>query len=637
MGGRRMDVENTGRENEAENKEENRSQEADSKEKKQNTKKPMERMSKIRRNWKLTVQVGLIISVIFLVVIVVTALILVRGSISTYLESKEEYMRPLATRQQINLDNTEGLGWFFDFWEDNPSVADNYVTAENMDEYYQLMLEYCPIPEDSTIPMYDAKKLDEYPKQVQYTLASYLYTDIYLEQLLSFVLMENLTSLEVDVQEDRWGTAILLMGDRYQEDQDEIDFDTHLGEDFSEMLNDLKGVQKVIKSGIPVFERYDSPKDGNYYYIYISPIVDDMTGKIRALQLLIYDWSDFHSQVLKKVLWIAGISALVLTLAAVLLLFFINRSAIRPLAKVQKSVRGYMEDKDSLKVYERLKNINQRNEFGALAVDVTQMAAEIDRYTEEVTNLTRERERVEAELSLAADIQQGFLPGEFPDEKDYELYASMNPAKEVGGDLYDFFDIDPTHVGLVIGDVSGKGVPASLFMMIAKVLIREYARTGASPAEVLSKANQTLCMNNKNDMFVTAWFGILDRSTGKVVAASAGHEFPILHHTGDQFELIKDRHGFVLGGMEMSRYREYELELGKGGTLFVYTDGAPEATNAEQQLFGTDRMLEALNSRSCEHPREVIDTMDQAIARFVGNAPQFDDLTMLCVKYNGQE
>ena len=242
-----------------------------------------------------------------------------------------------------------------------------------------------------------------------------------------------------------------------------------------------------------------------------------------------------------------------------------------------------------------------------------------------------------AELSLAADIQKGFLPGDFPDAPDYELYASMNPAKEVGGDLYDFFDIDPAHVGLVIGDVSGKGVPASLFMMIAKVLIREYARTGLSPAEVLTRANQTLCSNNKNDMFVTAWFGILDRTNGNIVAASAGHEFPILRKEGEEFNLIKDRHGFVLGGMEMSKYREYELDLGKGGILFVYTDGAAEATNAEQQLFGTDRMLEALNRDPDAQPEQVLANVSQDISRFVDGAEQFDDITMLCFQYRPEQ
>ena len=554
------------------------------------------RLPKIRRDRKLLVHVGLIVSFIFLIVIGVTALILIKGNIRTYLESKEEYMRPLADRQQLKLDATTKLGWFIDYWENNPDIEQMYIERDEKDPNYQALKAKFSFDEDTNLPIYEDADLEK---------------------------------LEIS-----WGTMILFMGDLLREDVNLSEFTTMLGEDYSYLLNDLEGVKKVIATGRPMFQRYDSPKNGNYYYVYISPVLDQ--DGVRAVQLLVYDWSDFHSNVIKKVLWIVGISALVLALSAVLLLYFINRSAIRPLGKVQKGVREYMETKDSLKVYDHLKDIKQRNEIGALADDVTQMAVEIDRYTEEVTTLTKDRERVAAELSLAADIQKGFLPGDFPDAPDYELYASMNPAKEVGGDLYDFFDIDPAHVGLVIGDVSGKGVPASLFMMIAKVLIREYARTGLSPAEVLTRANQTLCSNNKNDMFVTAWFGILDRTNGKIVAASAGHEFPILRKEGEEFSLIKDRHGFVLGGMEMSKYREYELELGKGGILFVYTDGAAEATNAEQQLFGTDRMLEALNTHPCGHPREVIDVMDRAISDFVGSAPQFDDLTMLCVRYIGQ-
>ena len=591
-------------------------------------------LRKIRRNRKLLVQVGLIISGIFIVVIAVTALILTTGNIRTYLQSKEEYMRPLATRQQINFDEMTGLSWFLDMWEEYPDVQGYYIEPSMDNPEYVELIETFPI--DGAYPTYDPETLDNYPLKQRLLLAAYMYYDIYIEQMLSYVLMENLTSMVVDVRDEHWGTSIMVVGDVYKDfaDDEQFDMDTQCGLDYSEFLNDLKGAKKVKETGTPMFERYDSPKDGNYYYLYITPILDN--GVVTGEQILAYDWSSYHSSLVKRMLLVVGISTLVLALAALLLLFFINRSAIRPLSKVQRGVREYMETKDSWKAFEHMKDIKQRNEFGVLADDVTKMTVEIDRYTDEVTALTRDRERVEAELSLAADIQKGFLPGEFPEASDYELYASMDPAKEVGGDLYDFFDIDPTHVGLVIGDVSGKGVPASLFMMIAKVLIREYARTGLSPAEVLSKANQTLCANNKNDMFVTAWFGILDRESGKVVAASAGHEFPLLQNAGEGFRLIKDRHGFVLGGMEMSKYREYELELGKGGTLFVYTDGAPEATNAHQELFGTDRMLEALNSHSCEHPREVIDTMDRAIAQFVGNAPQFDDLTMLCVKYNGQ-
>ena len=593
------------------------------------------RMRKIKRNRKLLVQVGLIIFSIFLVVILVVALIMARGYVRSYLESKEEYMRPLAGRQQVNFDSLEALGWFFDMWENDPRLTEYYIEASESNEDYMTLLEKFPRREDIGSLDFNREKILAATEKEQRLLAAYIYSDFLTEQLLAYALMENMTSMIIDVSDEHWGTAIMVMGDIFAGDYETEGVYTHMGEDFSELLNDIEEVKTVKESGIPVFRRYDSGKTDNYYYIYISPIRDNDSGTVRAVQLLVYDWSKFHSDVIKDVLMTVGISALVLTLAAFLLLFFINRSAIRPVGRVQRGVREYMVTKDSERAYEHMKDIVQRNEFGALADDVTRMAVEIDRYTEEVTKLTGERERVETELALAADIQQGFLPEDFPEVQDYELYASMDPAKEVGGDLYDFFDIDETHVGLVIGDVSGKGVPASLFMMIAKVLIREYAKSSTSPAEVLAKTNETLCANNKHDMFVTAWFGILDRTSGKVVAASAGHEFPILRTPDGEFQLIKDRHGFVLGGMEMSKYREYELELGQGGILLVYTDGAPEATNGDLELFGTDRMLEALNSRSGEHPKDVVENLTQAIAEFVGDAPQFDDLTMLCVKFNG--
>ena len=250
--------------------------------------------------------------------------------------------------------------------------------------------------------------------------------------------------------------------------------------------------------------------------------------------------------------------------------------------------------------------------------------------------LIGERKRVETELSLAATIQNSVLPKTFPDEKDYRLYACRTPAKEVGGDFYDFFNIDENHVGLCIGDVSGKGVPASLFMMITKMLIKQYALAGNSPAEVLRKSNETLCSENESGMFVTAWFGILDRTTGKITASSAGHEFPMIREAGGEFSLFKDPHGFVLGGMDFSRYKEYEIALSPGSTLFVYTDGAAEATNSYNELFGTDRMLKVLNEAPDRSPEELCNAMKDEAFDFTGEAPQFDDLTLLCVRYDGR-
>ncbi len=208
----------------------------------------------------------------------------------------------------------------------------------------------------------------------------------------------------------------------------------------------------------------------------------------------------------------------------------------------------------------------------------------------------------------------------------------MTPAKEVGGDFYDFFLIDDDHLGMVMADVSGKGVPAALFMMMSKILVNNYAMMDGHPAKVLEKVNTQICKNNDEEMFVTVWFGVLEISTGKVTAANAGHEYPIIKKADGGFELFKDKHGFVIGGMDGMRYKEYEFRLEKGGTLFLYTDGVAEATNANNELFGTDRMLEALNKDSEASPKELLTNMKTAVDEFVGEAPQFDDLTMLGVK-----
>ena len=213
----------------------------------------------------------------------------------------------------------------------------------------------------------------------------------------------------------------------------------------------------------------------------------------------------------------------------------------------------------------------------------------------------------------------------------------MDPAKEVGGDFYDFFLIDESHLALAIADVSGKGVPAALFMMISKILVQNAAMAALSPAEVLRAVNNQICANNREEMFITVWFGILDTATGKITAANAGHEYPALMTSGGAFELLKDKHGFVIGGMEDIRYRDYELSLTPGSKLFLYTDGVPEATNAENELFGTDRMLRALNEQPSAPPEKILKNVRRAVDGFVKDAEQFDDLTMLCVEYKGPD
>ena len=249
-----------------------------------------------------------------------------------------------------------------------------------------------------------------------------------------------------------------------------------------------------------------------------------------------------------------------------------------------------------------------------------------------------ELERVNNDLQMAKRIQASMLPHvfpPFPERSEFDIYASMDPARAVGGDFYDFFFVDEDRLCLVMADVSGKGIPAAMFMMNSKVMLQNIAGSGKSPAEILTKGNETLCSNEDSGMFVTVWLGILDLTTGKIVAANAGHEYPAIRHSGSGYELFTDKHGLVLGGMEGVNYREYELELAPGDSLFLYTDGVPEATNSSEEMFGTDRMLAALNSEPDADPDQILANVRKSVDEFVMDYEQFDDLTMLCIRYNG--
>ena len=276
--------------------------------------------------------------------------------------------------------------------------------------------------------------------------------------------------------------------------------------------------------------------------------------------------------------------------------------------------------------------------FGAVALYLAALISHYIHAAKARRALELEKERVGAELALAARIQSSALIRDFPAfprRREFDLYASMSPAKEVGGDLYDFFMPDDDHLAVVIGDVSGKGFPAALFMMVAMTLLRHVAMREPSPAKVLTAVNEEICARNPEEMFVTLWLGMLEISTGRMTCASAGHEYPVLKMPEGSFELYKDRHGFVVGGMQGVRYREYAIQLKPGMKLYVYTDGVPEATNAAKEMFGTERMVAALRSAENRTPKEISEVMLRAVTSFTGDAPQFDDVTMLCLQYNG--
>ena len=316
---------------------------------------------------------------------------------------------------------------------------------------------------------------------------------------------------------------------------------------------------------------------------------------------------------------------------------FLRRTLLQPLELISKEATRFSRENvpGEPKLREQIKN---EDEIGTLAASIDRMEEQVQSYVENLTRITAERERISTELSLATRIQADMLPSifpAFPERPEFDIFASMDPAKEVGGDFYDFFLVDDDHLCMLIADVSGKGVPAALFMMASKIILANNAMMGKPPAQILADTNNAICKNNREEMFVTVWLGILEISTGKLTAANAGHEYPALRKPDGRFELVQDKHGFVLGGLEDMPFSQYELQLEPGACLFVYTDGVPEATNAQGGLFGTERMLAALNADPGAAPDKLLDQVKTAVDGFVLEAEQFDDLTMLGFVYKG--
>ena len=334
---------------------------------------------------------------------------------------------------------------------------------------------------------------------------------------------------------------------------------------------------------------------------------------------------------------------IVFVIVLAVIFFLVNRMVTKPVLDMANAAESYVssKEKDKDEVTEKASPISQLSvhtgdELEVLCRSLKEMEGDLNQHIENLKRVTAEKERIGAELNVATQIQADMLPSifpAFPQWKTFDLYASMTPAKEVGGDFYDFFLIDKDHLGLVIADVSGKGVPAALFMVIAKTLIKNRSMMGGEPSEILSYVNDQLCEGNEAELFVTVWLGILDLNTGKGLAANAGHEHPAIRRANGEFELSIYKHSMAVAAMEGVPFKQHEFELHPGDYLFVYTDGVPEATNANGELYGTDRMIKALNRNPEASVREILETVKNDVDEFVGDAPQFDDLTMLGFRF----
>jgi sigma-B regulation protein RsbU (phosphoserine phosphatase) len=317
--------------------------------------------------------------------------------------------------------------------------------------------------------------------------------------------------------------------------------------------------------------------------------------------------------------------------------YWLSHRIVKPIRKLTDEVSSMKGDDLDFEW-----ELDTGDETQTLADSFKSLTHRMKDYISDIETITAERERISTELSVANRIQAAMLPTifpPFPDREEFDIYAVMDPAREVGGDFYDFFLIDEDHLGLVIADVSGKGVPAALFMMASKIILQSHAMLGQSPGEILTNTNEAICSNNDEQMFVTVWAGVLEISTGLLKCANAGHEYPAVKRPDGSFELIKDDHNLVIGAIPGRKYSEYELRLEPGSKLFVYTDGLPEAMGGEEgkEMFGTERMLNVLNEEPSADPEGILELVRTRLSEFVKDAEQFDDLTMLCMEYKGKQ
>ena len=357
--------------------------------------------------------------------------------------------------------------------------------------------------------------------------------------------------------------------------------------------------------------------------------VTNSEGDVTALLCIQRPIHELETAIIRFILHIVVIVLIMGALASHLAARSLAKWVFIPIKRVSDEASRFARENTK---GEELGDVSRFEEIDTLSRSIDKMETDMVNYIENLTAYTAERERIGMELSFAKNIQHSSLPAKFPafpDRTDFDIYAYMKPAREVGGDFYNFRLLDDDHLAMWIGDVSDKGVPAALFMMAINIVINNRASMGGTPAEIMAFVNNNICEHNEANLFVTIWLGILEISTGRLTFVNAGHEEPALYRKGGSFELYKTKHNVAVGVFPDIEYTSYDIHLGRGDKLFVYTDGVPEATDMFDKLFTTGRMLEALNRYRDGAPQEILEGVRKSVKEFVGGRPQFDDLTML--------
>lgn len=421
-------------------------------------------------------------------------------------------------------------------------------------------------------------------------------------------------------------------------------FDSYTVPEYSYTLGGIGGfnpdyieeLNAIAVTGSRSDNYFFSNGDYGYNTAAIEPVLDK-NGNVFAMAAVEIPMVTLQTALRQYLIYAVLVTVGIIVLFMLIYMIYLYCFVVRPINQIAQGTDAFVKNNNHMP--EQLLRIKTHDEIQTLAESFIKMEKDIVEYTENLTVITAEKERVNTELSVATRIQANMLPSifpAFPERKEIDIYATMNPAKEVGGDFYDFFMVDERHLAIVMADVSGKGVPAALFMVIGKTLIKDHTQSGKDLGEVFTEVNELLCESNSEGLFITAFEGVLDLASGEFRYVNAGHEIPYICKKGGNFEPYKIRAGFVLAGMEGMRYKCGETRLDVGDKIFQYTDGVTEATNANNELYGMERLTDILGENSALSPAELLPKIKEDIDRFVGEAPQFDDITMLCLEYKAR-
>ena len=389
--------------------------------------------------------------------------------------------------------------------------------------------------------------------------------------------------------------------------------------------------QAVYEQTVPYETVYRThPTDGQHPHITTLAPVKDSSGNVAAILCLQRPMDELSKARVPYVVSIVISTLVISALAAIVAARLLKKRIVDPIITVSEEAKRFARENTE---GEKIGKISKYSEISNLVESIDTMEEDMLRYIDNLTAATAERERIGAELSIAKNIQENTVPNvfpAFPGREDFDIFATMTPAKEVGGDLYNFFLIDDNHLAVTIADVSGKSVPAALFMMVTNILISEAVRVVSTPAAAMNFVNQRLCRNNSAGMFATVWLGVIELSTGIMTMANAGHNDPILCRKNGEVEFVRTRHGLIAGAFEDIEYGNTEIQLQKGDKLFLYTDGLSEAINADEKMFTDEGVINAIRKYKDKAPKALLKGVESCVEAFVGDMPQFDDLTMIC-------